>query len=202
MIRRIFVTAMMVVAVLLQGCGSDKLTPLADGAAILAFGDSLTKGYGVDEAQSYPSVLAHRTGYTVINAGVYGEITAQGVERLGPILEREQPQLLILLEGGNDILRGIDPAETKNNLARMIELARNQGVEVILVGVPHKNLFSSYAPFYGELAEDYQLPFADSIVADLLRNPKYKSDQVHFNAAGYRRLAESLEFLLREEGAL
>lgn len=187
---------------LLAGCGGDKLSPLSEGATILAFGDSLTAGYGVDEAQSYPRVLAQLSGRRVVNAGVSGEVTAEGVARLESLLDREQPQLLILLEGGNDILRNLDPTETRANLQRMIEQAQSRGVEVVLVGVPQKNLFSSTAPFYAELAETYRLPFADSLIAELLRSPGYKSDQVHFNAAGYRRLAESIHELLKEEGAL
>ena len=187
---------------LLQGCGDGRLSPLAQDATILAFGDSLTAGYGAAPAHSYPAVLAGLTGRRVINAGINGEITAEGVERLGPLLDAERPQLLILLQGGNDILRNLDPAETRANLQQMIEMARSRGVEVLLIGVPQKNLFSSSAPLYRELAAHYQLPLADSLLADLLRSPGYKSDPVHLNAAGYRAMAEQIQALLEDEGAL
>ncbi|MBV1789434.1 arylesterase [Marinobacterium sp. D7] len=186
----------------LQGCADDKLSPLSQEATILAFGDSLTAGYGADEADSYPQVLAQLSGRRVVNAGVSGEVTSQGLQRLATVLEQERPALMILLEGGNDILRNLDQEHTRDNLQQMIELARDKGVEVVLVSVPRKNLFSDAAPFYAELAERYGLPFAESTVAELLRSPRYKSDQVHFNAEGYRRLAQSLYELLKEEGAL
>lgn len=195
-------SVLLVVALLLQGCGGDKLSPLGAGDKILAFGDSLTAGMGADEEQSYPRILARISGRTVINAGVSGEVTEQGLARLGPLLEKEKPQLLILFEGGNDILRNHNPDSTRDNLARMIELARTHGAEVVLIGVPQKNLFSSSAPLYGELAEQYQLPFEESVLAELLRSPAYKSDQVHLNAQGYRKLAEAIHRLLKDEGAL
>ncbi len=187
---------------LLSGCEDEKLSPLGDYSRILAFGDSLTAGYGVSEAQSYPSVLANLSGRDVINAGVSGEETSEGVQRLGPLLEQERPELLILFEGGNDILRNRNLSRTKANLARMIEQAQAENIAVLLIGVPEKSLFSSAAPLYAELAEEYDLAYLDGVVADLLRQPAYKSDQVHFNADGYRRLAQSIHDYLQQEGAL
>lgn len=196
------IIALLLACTLLQGCSDDRLSALPAQATILAFGDSLTAGYGVDKAHSYPSVLQALSGRRVINAGISGEVTADGLARLPGLLDQHKPQLLILLEGGNDILRNQSQAQTRANLQQMIELARARGVEVVLIGVPHKSLFASSAPLYGELAERYQLPFADTLVASLLRSPGYKSDAVHFNAAGYRKLAEEIHALLQQEGAL
>lgn len=186
----------------LAGCGDEKLSPLSDQGRILAFGDSLTAGYGVSATDSYPSILAELSGREVINAGRSGEETSEGVRRLAALLQRERPDLLILFEGGNDILRNRDPARTKANLARMIEHAEQEGIDVLLIGVPQKSVFSSAAPFYGELADQYGLAYLEGAVADLLREPAFKSDQVHFNAEGYRRLAESIYEHLQKEGAL
>ncbi|TCK08260.1 lysophospholipase L1-like esterase [Marinobacterium mangrovicola] len=186
----------------LAGCSDEKLSPLGDYARILAFGDSLTAGYGVSSEQSYPSVLAELSGREVINAGISGEETSEGVSRLATLLERESPELLILFEGGNDILRNRNLAQTKSNLAQMIEQARAADIQVMLVGVPQKSLFSSAAPFYAELAEEYDLAYLEGTVAELLREPAYKSDQVHFNAEGYRRLAQAIHDHLQQEGAL
>lgn len=186
----------------LAGCGDEKLSPLGDYARILAFGDSLTAGNGVSSEQSYPSVLAGLSGREVINAGISGEETSEGVNRLGSLLEQERPELLILFEGGNDILRSRDLSRTKANLARMIEQAQSEDIDVLLIGVPQRSLFSSAAPLYAELAEQYGLAYIDGVVADLLREPAYKSDQVHFNAEGYRLLAQAIYEHLQEEGAL
>lgn len=169
---------------------------------ILAFGDSLTEGVGVSEQESYPAVLSTLSGVRVINAGISGETTAAGLARLPAILERTRPDLMILLEGGNDILRNHDLKTTREHLAEMIEIARARDIDVLLVGVPEKKLFPDTAPLYIELAERYDLAFEDDVVASLLRDPDMKSDSVHFNEAGYQVLAERLYKRLKNEGAL
>jgi lysophospholipase L1-like esterase len=194
--------AIVLAALVLQGCSDPKLSFVPEGSTILAFGDSLTLGVGTDKVNSYPSVLSALSGRQVVNAGVSGETTERGLARLPEQLSQTNPDLLILLEGGNDILRNNDFAATKRNLAAMIELAQNRGVQVVLLGVPEKRLFLGVAPFYADLAEDYQLVFEDQLVATLLRNSDYKSDPIHLNAKGYRVLAEKIHELLQDNGAL
>lgn len=194
--------ALLLAALLLQGCAEPKLSPVPIDGTVLAFGDSLTLGVGADQSDSYPSILSELGGRRVINAGVSGETTDLGLARLQDTLPKVNPDLLLLLEGGNDILRARDPTDTKSNLAAMVELARNQGVEVVLVGVPDKLLFSDSASFYEELAEQYELVFDGATLAGLLRRSDYKSDAVHLNSQGYRMLAEAIHELLAERGAL
>ena len=178
------------------------LEPIAEGGTILAFGDSLTVGYGVSAASSYPAVLAELTGLHVINAGVSGETSDRGLERLPDALDSAEPDLLVLIHGGNDILQNRSLAELEANLGAMIELAHSRGVPVVLIGVPQKALFSNSAPLYEALAEHYQLAFDAELIADLQRSPAMKSDHVHFNANGYRAMAEAIYALLEENGAL
>ena len=185
---------------LFQGCGSPKLEAIPANGTILAFGDSLTAGYGVEKAQSYPSVLAELSDRTVINAGISGETTTEGLARLPDVLAQTKPDLLILLEGGNDILRSQDLDQTEANLSAMIELAESQDIEVVLVGVP--NRLAKVTPFYKDLAAEHDLVFAPELVGTLIREESYKSDSVHFNAQGYRLMAEGLHKLLDESGAL
>ena len=187
---------------LVVSCSNDKLDPLPDNAVILAFGDSLTKGKGVSEVDSYPKVLSELSGRSVINAGISGEITTDGLARLPAVLDDTQPDLMILLEGGNDILRNINIQTTKSNLAAMIETAHGRGIPVILIGVPEKKLFSDSASIYPELADEHDLVFDEDLVADLLRNASFKSDAVHLNATGYRAMAEKIHELLNDNGAL
>jgi acyl-CoA thioesterase-1 len=189
-------------ALLLQGCAEPKLSPVPIDGTVLAFGDSLTLGVGADQHDSYPNVLSELGGRRVINAGVSGETTDRGLARLRVTLPQVKPDLLLLLEGGNDILRSRDPGDTKHNLSAMVEFARAQGVEVVLVGVPDKLLFSDSASFYGEIAQQYDLVFDDETLAGLLRRSDYKSDAVHLNSQGYRVLAEAIHELLAEHGAL
>jgi len=187
---------------ILVACSSPKLEPIGPGGTILAFGDSLTIGMGTTKENSYPSVLADLSGLEVINAGVSGETSDMGLKRLPDELDRVVPDLLILIEGGNDILRNRRQSEIKENIKGMLEIAKRRKVPVVLIGVPEKNLFSNSAPFYEELAEQYQLVFDDSLIGDLQRSPSLKSDYIHFNKKGYRKMAESIYTLLQENGAL
>jgi len=188
--------------VVLIGCNSHKLAPLESDDVILAFGDSLTVGVGTTKQNSYPSVLSDLSGLNIINSGVSGETSDKGLKRLPSELDRIFPDLLILIEGGNDILQNRRQSEIKKNIEDMIQLANNRGVPVVLIGIPEKNLFSSSAPFYEELADQYKLVFDGSLIGGLQRSPQLKSDIIHFNNKGYRKMAESIYKLLQENGAL
>jgi len=190
------------ITLLLSACGGADLNPLNDGDVIVAFGDSLTAGKGVSADKAYPAVLGELTGYEVVNAGISGETTEEGLLRLESILDEYSPALLILFEGGNDILQNKDLSQTKANLDDMIVMARGRHIQVVLVGVPRKQLFSNTAEFYNELAQAHDIPIESKIVASLLRKPAMKSDGVHFNAPGYRALAESIVAMLDDAGAI
>ncbi|GAB6041459.1 arylesterase [Endothiovibrio diazotrophicus] len=191
-------------ALLLSGCGNTPptLTRLAPDAVILAFGDSLTHGTGAEAEASYPAVLAKLTGRTVINRGVPGELSTAGLARLPGVLDETHPDLLILCHGGNDLLRKKDLRETAENLRRMVRLAREQGVEVMLIGVPAPGLLLGTAPLYETVAEELDLPIESRALADILGKRTLKSDTVHPNAAGYRALAEAVRHTLEGAGAL
>lgn len=188
---------------MIGGCSRrPTLSPLPGGSTLLAFGDSLTEGKGVGRHEAYPAILERLSGFRVVNAGVSGEVTAEGLARLPDVLDETRPRLMLLMHGGNDILRGLDRRSMRANLAAMIELARERGVDVVLVGVPEKRLFSESAPEYAELARHHGLVFEPEIIGSLMRSPSMKSDAVHFNARGYRRIAETLHDRLREAGAI
>ncbi|MCU0834664.1 MAG: arylesterase [Chromatiaceae bacterium] len=192
-----FRIALLILALALAACErTEPLRPLGLDAVVLAFGDSLTHGTGASAGASYPEVLAGLLDRSVINAGVPGEVSAEGRERLPVLLEEHQPSLVILLHGGNDLLRRKDQAETAENLRAMIEMARSAGAEVVLLGVPKPGLFLSAADFYGDLAGELRLPYDGDTIPEILGDASLKSDTVHPNAAGYRRLAESVHRLI------
>lgn len=177
---------------LLQACSGASIGELPPNARLLAFGDSLTFGVGAAKGQDYPSQLAAISGFEVINAGISGETTTGGLKRLNGLLDTHLPQVLILLEGGNDFLRNHSEAKTKANLASMIEMAQAKQIPVLLVAVPQKSLFVSPSPIYAELAEQYQLVLVEDTLSDLLKSPSMKSDAIHLNEQGYLALANAV----------
>jgi len=186
----------------LVACSDPELRSLPGDATVLAFGDSLTAGRGVSVDKAYPAVLQSLIGREVVNAGVSGELTEEGLQRLPAILSESDPDLMILLEGGNDILQNRSLVDAKANLSAMVTLAKNQGIDVMLVGVPKKSLLASTAGFYKELAKEHEVPLENKIIGSLLKKPAMKSDSVHFNDAGYAALAEAIHKVLLDAGAL
>jgi acyl-CoA thioesterase I len=195
---------LLVLLVTLAACGKDhpRLQPLAKDDVILAFGDSLTHGTGAGNAESYPAVLQSLIGHNVVNAGFPGETTAEALQRLPAMLAEYAPRLLLLCLGGNDMLRQIPQKETAANLRAMVKLARDRSVAVVLIGVPAPRLFSGAPAFYEDIAGEFDLPYEGEIMNDVLKNPSLKSDSIHANAAGYRKVAETLAELLRQAGAI
>jgi acyl-CoA thioesterase I len=185
-------------------CGErvPRLAGLPPDAVIVAFGDSLTYGTGADTSESYPARLQVLIGRKVINAGVSGELSAEGAARLPQVLDKHQPRLLLLCHGGNDLLRRLDPVQTAGHLRGMIRAARGRGVEVLLIAVPQPGLWLSPAPFYKDLAEELGLPLERGALSRILSRRELKSDTVHPNAAGYLELAQAVARLLQRAGAL
>lgn len=187
------------------GCGQSAPTmdKLTDDGVILAFGDSLTYGTGASGGQDYPSVLSQLTGHEVINAGIPGEISQEGLKRLPDLLDQYQPALLILMHGGNDILRKLPVEQTRANLQAMIAAAKQRNIQVVLLGVPKFSLLLlSSAEFYGELADSEALVADLQTLPEILSDNQLKADTVHPNSKGYRLLAERIADLLRERGVI
>lgn len=202
--RRLVCTASILsFLIMLSGCtDTPDLSLLPPNAKIVAFGDSLTFGTGVDPVDSYPAVLANLSGLNVVRSGVPGEISAVGLRRLPIVLAEERPQLVVICHGGNDVLRRLSAKKTEQNLRDMIALVRASGAEVVLVAVPKFGLFPAAWGYYEEIAQDLDVPVEFDVISDLQRNPALKTDQVHFNREGYRQMAESIVNLLKVSGAL
>lgn len=188
---------------LLSSCSKPpRLPPLPADAVILAFGDSLTFGTGAGEGESYPALLATATGRRVINAGIPGEISATGVQRLPELLEREKPALLLLCHGGNDLLQKLDRQALADNLRTMIRAAQERGVTVALLAVPSPDLSLTPPDLYENIAAEFDLPLEQSALKKILGKNSLKADYFHPNAAGYKQLAANIHELLKKSGAL
>lgn len=190
-----------------------KETEAAEEKVVLFFGNSLTAGYGLDDlSASFPSLLQDRLdslgyNYTVVNAGLSGETTASGNNRLEWVLERQPVDVFVLELGANDGLRGIDPAETRRNLNEMIDKVRSAYPEakIILAGmmVP-PNMGEAYSrefrQIYPELAEEKNVELIPFLLEEVAGEPELnQSDGIHPNAEGNKIVAENVWEVLEDE---
>ena len=163
---------------------------------ILAFGDSLTFGYGAASDSSYPAYMQKKTGLHIINAGVNGEFSSEGLKRLPSFLE-QKPDLVILCHGGNDIINRRSAEDLKKNLLAMIDLIQKSGARVLFVGVPSFGLFGfDTHEVYVEVAEQRNVLYADDVIANIQKDDSLKSDYVHPNKNGYEMMADNFISLL------
>ena len=193
-----------IVILIASGCGekNSSLSPLSSSSVILAYGDSLTYGYNVKRSESYPAKLEVLTGISVINSGVSGEVSAQGLKRLPKVLDEHHPQLLILCHGGNDLLRKMDLEEMESNIRGMIQLSLDRDIPVILLGVPKPGIFLSSFDVYKKIANSMNIIFIDDLISDVLGDKSLKSDSIHPNKKGYNVMAEEIYSLLLDKGAI
>lgn len=166
----------------------------AQEKTIIAFGDSLTAGYGLPDSDSFPSQLERALrsagqNVRIINAGVSGDTTAGGLERLDWVMQ-DRADLVIVALGANDALRGVDPKSTRKNLDQIIRKIKATGTPVLLAGMkapPNLGLVFSggYNSIYTDLADKHDLPlypfFLEGVVAKPMLNQR---DGIHPNADG------------------
>ena len=188
-------------ALLLSCTKAPQISALANDDVVLAFGDSLTFGTGASPDESYPAQLQTLIGRKVVNAGVPGEISSDGLQRLPALLDEVKPKLLILCHGGNDFLRKLGEANAAANVRAMIKLAKDKGIGVVLIATPKPGLSISPPDFYAALAKEFAIPFDDDALKSVLRDNDLKSDLIHPNAKGYAQIAGTLAKLLKKSGA-
>ncbi|WP_459825202.1 arylesterase [Desulfomicrobium salsuginis] len=176
---------------------------------ILAFGDSLTAGYGLPADQSFAAQLERRLrdmgrDVRVTNAGVSGDTTAGGLARLAWSLE-DKPHLVVLELGANDGLRGLDPVRMRDNLDAMIRQCLEAGARVILAGMrapvnwglEYRKQFDDVFP---ELADEHDLALYPFFLEGVVRDPSLVLDDgLHPNAAGVARIVDGILPLVTQE---
>tara|TARA_R110000868_G_scaffold64011_1_gene192637 strand:- start:4544 stop:5170 length:627 start_codon:yes stop_codon:yes gene_type:complete len=188
---------------LLSACDTPPppLRHLSPQDVIVAFGDSLTAGKGTTKENSYPAKLSKIINIEVINEGISGDESADGLARISSVLKKHHPRLVILALGGNDQLRKRKAAQTKENLKNIILLIRESGADIMLIAPPSFTIGLSAPDFYTELGDKFDIPVDTTTLPSLLKDPDMKSDYIHLNAKGYQALAESIAETLKKTGA-
>ena len=179
----------------------------AETVHLLALGDSLTQGYGLMEGEGFVPQLqswldARGHDIIVMNAGVSGDTTAGGLSRVEWSLTPEVRGMIVTL-GGNDLLRGIDPAAARNNIEGILKVAQAQDIEVLLIGMSAPGNYgadykAAFDAIYPDLAERYDTLYLDSFFAGLMTDGEMPSDLgavmqadgIHPNPEGVRRIVE------------
>jgi acyl-CoA thioesterase I len=193
----------------IAACGEEqRYTPLPKTATVAILGDSLSYGTGADKGQDYPSLLAANTGWNIINAGVPGDTSADGLERLQYLLDNHEIDLLIIELGGNDFLRRVPEAETMNNLKSILTEIKANNIQPLLVAIPEYSPFGAAVgslsdhKLYEQLAKETNTPLIKDIFSDVLGKNGLKADPIHPNAEGYRIVEENLRKALTKKGFL
>ena len=192
---RLPVTVLSVLALLvLAACGGPAVPNLeSPGTTIVCLGDSITVGVGRGDGPTYPERLAELLGVPVISAGVPGDTAAEGRARLPMVLDQD-PWLVIVELGGNDLLRRVPRERTEEDLAAIVEAVLDAGAVPMLVAVdnPMPIVGGHLGEVYERLGDRYGVPVVDGVLRDVLGDRSLKSDEIHPNAAGYAKLAEAV----------
>jgi len=184
--------------------GEQAIPIMGEEVRILAFGDSLFAGYNLPEADGYPEKLeaalrARGTNARVIDAGVSGDTSQAGRDRLEFVLEGqpEKPDLFILELGGNDLLRGISPEQTRANFDAMLTTLKEAEVPVLIMGMRSPPNYgpeytAEFDAIYGEMAQKYGADLIGFWLEDIYEQPQlFQSDRIHPTAEGIEALVSS-----------
>jgi acyl-CoA thioesterase-1 len=191
------------------GAGDDGPPPIpvmGEEVRILAFGDSLFAGYGLEDAagDSYPARLeaalrARGVNARIVNAGVSGDTSAAGRQRLEFTLDaqQEKPDLFILELGGNDMLRGLEPAKVRENFTAMLDELEARGIPVLLFGMRAPPNYGpeyqqAFDALYGDLARQYDAALIPFWLEEIYQQPQlFQNDRIHPTVEGIEALVRS-----------
>jgi acyl-CoA thioesterase-1 len=197
---------------LLMGSLAYGQSPTAAPQKILVVGDSLSAEYGLPRGTGWVALLQQRlqkvaadgkapTAWEVVNASISGDTTSGGRSRLAPLLKTHKPTLLVLELGGNDALRGLPIAQTRDNLEAMIKMAKDQGAKVLLLGMQMPPNYgqaytSAFTTIYGDLAKRHAIglvPFFLAGVGDVSNSAAlFQADRIHPNQKAQALLLDNV----------
>lgn len=162
------------------------------GTAVIAFGDSLTAGYGAQPGEDYPTVLSRLIHVPVINAGVSGDTTESALARIDSDVLTKDPRIVVVGLGGNDFLRGVPIATTEANLRTIVRKIESANAMVVLLAFRFPSLTENYEEMYGRVGKDSGCLVIKGVLSGILTDASLKSDAIHPNARGYAKMADRI----------
>lgn len=173
-----------------------KNVPLRPTGPILFFGDSLAEGVGATTGHDLSALLTKHLGEPVVNYGVAGDTTRQGLARVAVAVD-EHPRLVLILLGGNDFLQKVPRDETFANLKTIVEAFQSDGAAVVVIGVRSGIIGGGADDRYETLAEETESAYVEDVLKGVFGNPALMSDAIHPNDKGYEKIAERLVPMLQ-----
>ncbi|MCR4663424.1 MAG: hypothetical protein K5622_06030 [Endomicrobiaceae bacterium] len=172
---------------MLVSCSKNNQTKIEN---IICFGDSLTKGYGATDEQTYPYFLQQLTTVPVINKGINGDTSRGGLNRTDNILQFKN-SLVIVEFGANDFFQQVPISETKKNMEQIVDKLKSANNIVVLVSTEDRQLHNLYT-MLKSLAKEKNVLFINGILNEIWNDRNLFSDEIHPNSKGYKSVADKI----------
>jgi lysophospholipase L1-like esterase len=190
-------------ALLLCSCDRGQIFHiLRPNSVVLAFGDNNVFGEPSAPGAGYPAQLENSIRRRVVDAGVPGELSAAGARRLPGVLAAEEPDLVILCHGGNDLRLGLDPQQLRDNLRQMFEAVNRRGIPVVMIAADLPGTAAQGSDLYRALAAELETPLVPVDLGPATAEPGEGIERARRNDRAYQDLAQEVLQLLGQLGAI
>lgn len=179
-----------IAAVFFAACSRQPFNVNNGGSDIIAFGDSLTYGYGAEYNESYPAVLAELLDRNVINAGISGNTAQDGLNRIEE-LDDYSPYMILIEFGANDYMRKRPFEQTKSALTQIVDYTQKRGAVAVIIDTGGPGM-GKYSSFMKQLAKEKNAVYVPAVLEGIFTKPSLKSDMIHPNAKGYALIAQKV----------
>ncbi len=169
----------------------------SEGSSVIIFGDSLAFGTGSTNGNDMASLLSKEIGSSIINMGVPGETSTQGLARVSSVVE-QNPKVVLVLFGGNDFLQKIPSSVTFNNIDTIVTEIQKSGAVVVLLGIQGGVFNDPYDTEFEKIVKKRGTLHVSNVLDGLIGDREFMSDAVHPNDAGYKKIVERILPVLRK----
>lgn len=167
------------------------------GTSIIMFGDSLTEGIGATEGNDLPTLLSKKLDEKVVNLGIRGQTSAQGLSRVGAVLKHD-PKVVLVLFGGNDYLHRVPIEETFRNIDKIVGTLQGYGAVVVLLGIQGGIIDDPYEEEFKKIAKQRGALYVPNVLENVIGEQDLMSDEVHPNDKGYDIIANKIYPILKK----